>query len=107
MRTGITVFCAALAARLIYLLLFHDPSVVGSEDSPMYLMLAEKFKSVGLLEAAGDRTPGYPFSAAFSYAGFSSITYCLYAGRYRCFKLCDTAMIYKNCFGRGALLCGR
>ena len=67
MRTGITVFCAALSVRLIYLFLFHDPSTAGSEDSPMYLMLAEKFKSAGLLEAAGDRTPGYPvFLAALS-----------------------------------------
>ena len=108
MRTGITVFCAALAVRLIYLLLFHDPSTAGSEDSPMYLMLAEKFKSAGLLEAAGDRTPGYPvFLAALSYAGFSSTTAIVFIQAVIDALSCViTAMIYKNCFGRGALLCG-
>ncbi len=108
MRTGITVFCAALAARLIYLFLFHDPSAAGSEDSSMYLMLAENFKSAGLSEAAGDRTPGYPlFLAALSYAGISSITVIIFiqAG-IDALSCVITAMIYKQFFGRGALLCG-
>ena len=79
-----------------------------SEDSAEYLSLADKFETKGLLGDYGHRTPGYPVFLAFlDYFGAKSLIIIVMIQLvFDALTCMITALIYKQFFGHGALLCG-
>ena len=108
MKINVIVFCAALASRLIYILFFFEATWAGSEDSPEYLSLSEQFETKGFIGDYGHRTPGYPVFLAFlDYFGAKSLlVIVVIQAVFDALTCVITALIYKQFFGRGALLCG-
>ena len=108
MKISVIVFCAALASRLIYILLFFEATGAVTEDSPEYLRLASQFETKGFLGDYGHRTPGYPVFLAFlDYFGAKTLLFIVFIQVVLDSLTCViTALIYKQFFSRGALLCG-
>ena len=106
MKISVIVFCAALASRLIYILLFFEATGAVTEDSPEYLRLASQFETKGFLGDYGHRTPGYPVFLAFlDYFGAKTLLFIVFIQVVLDLLLCDPANL-QTVFGRGALLCG-
>lgn len=108
MNISVIVFFAALASRLIYILFFFEATVVGSEDTPEYLSLADQFETKGFFGDYGHRTPGYPVFLAFLYyfGTKSLLLIVVIQAVFGALTCMITALMYKQFFGRGALLCG-